>query len=218
MKEMWTRYAERIDAMTLRERAMIFVAAAAVIILVLYVGLISPKLERQRRMTSEISQQQGAQRALNSEVQKLLQASTVDPDAATRAQLAEIKSRLEANERTLKGLNASIVPPDRIRGLLASLITRERGLELVELKTLPLAPLLPATGSARASESQVYRHGVELTLRGTYLDLLRYLDGLEDLSYQMYWGRVELAATDYPAVTMKLTVYTISLDRAWITV
>lgn len=218
MKERLARYAERIDAMTLRERITVFGAAAAVLILILYGAMISPTLERQRRMGAEITRQQAAQRDLNSEIQKILKASQVDPDAATRARLAEIKTRIAENERTLTDLNARLAPPDRIRGLLESLIARERGLELVELKTLPLAPLLPTADGALAPESQVYRHGVELTVRGTYLELLRYLEGLEDLSVRMYWGRVEVAATDYPTVTMKLTVYTISLDRAWITV
>ena len=44
------------------------------------------------------------------------------------------------------------------------------------------------------------------------------MNTLERLPTQIYWGRAELAVTDYPSSTLKLTVYTVSLDRAWLIV
>lgn len=218
MKKLWTRYAERIDAMSLRERAIIFFAAAAVLYLVLNTLLISPQIERQRSMGSEIAQQQAAQRQLNEQIQALARTRTVDPDAATRAKLADVRARIAANDAALRDMNARLVPPDRIRGLLESMIARDRRLELVALKTLAVEPLVKGATEGEAARGQVYRHGVEVTLRGAYLDLLGYLEQLEALPYQMFWGAVDVEATAYPTITMKLTVHTISLDPAWLKV
>ena len=55
-------------------------------------------------------------------------------------------------------------------------------------------------------------------MRGTYLELLAYLRDLEKLPNQMYWGRLELGVGAYPQVTPKLSVYTLSLDLAWLVV
>jgi len=64
----------------------------------------------------------------------------------------------------------------------------------------------------------VFRHGVELTLAGSYLDLYAYLSALEGLQTQLYWGRAEMSVAEYPVATLKLTVYTLSFDQAWLVV
>ena len=55
-------------------------------------------------------------------------------------------------------------------------------------------------------------------MSGSYLDLLAYMRDLEKLPTQLYWGSLELDASAYPSVWMKLTVYTLSLDPAWLSV
>jgi MSHA biogenesis protein MshJ len=59
---------------------------------------------------------------------------------------------------------------------------------------------------------------MEITLAGSYLDLYAYLHGLEALPTQLYWGRAEMSVAEYPVVTLKLTVYTLSFDQAWLVV
>jgi len=102
------------------------------------------------------------------------------------------------------------------------------------MKTLPTTTLAEAraeSGKAEASkpaakpaeapksgERLVYRHGMEVTVAGGYLDLLRYLRDLEQLRTQLYWGSLEIDATRYPRHTMKIVVYTLSLDPAWLNV
>ena len=55
-------------------------------------------------------------------------------------------------------------------------------------------------------------------MRGAYLDLLAYLKEIESLPVRMFWDSVSLSAAAYPAVTMRLVVYTISLEKVWLTV
>jgi MSHA biogenesis protein MshJ len=104
------------------------------------------------------------------------------------------------------------------------MLRRERNLDLVDLRSLPAVALFgekddsPEAVAAARAGLQVYRHGVEVTVRGTYFDLVRYLNDLERMPLRMYWKEIDVAATDYPAITMKLTVYTLSLERAWLVV
>ena len=78
---------------------------------------------------------------------------------------------------------------------------------------LTLAELTPTPG-----ERLIYRHGIEVTVSGAYLDLHRYLSELERLPTQLYWSSLDLEATNYPRHTLKLVVYTLSLDPAWLNV
>jgi MSHA biogenesis protein MshJ len=57
---------------------------------------------------------------------------------------------------------------------------------------------------------------VELTVRGSYADLVRYLDAVERLPVRVHFGRAVLDASQYPNVDLRLTVYTLGMDRAWL--
>lgn len=64
----------------------------------------------------------------------------------------------------------------------------------------------------------MFKHGVELRVAGSYADLYDYLQRLEKLPARMFWSRATLNAGDYPKVTLTVTIYTLSLDKAWLEV
>ena len=82
----------------------------------------------------------------------------------------------------------------------------------------------PPPGSAQSAMSNaaavaagsLYRHGVELTLEGSYPDLLAYLQALEALPQHLLWGGLTLSTDQYPKTVITLRLYTISRDRHWL--
>lgn len=234
MKRLWQQYAGKMEAATLRERVMIFAAAAVVLIAGLNALLIEPELAKQRRLSREIAARQGEILTLQAQVQKLALARQADPDQASRRQLEAMRRRITDVEAELAMEQRKFAPPERIGALLEEMLSRNRKLQLVDMRTLPAtaigAPEKPAAQAAAPADKPaakppaagpggpIYRHGVEITVRGTYLDLLAYLRELEKLPNQMYWGRLDLAVAAHPQVTLKLSVYTLSLDLAWLIV
>ena len=61
----------------------------------------------------------------------------------------------------------------------------------------------------------LYRHGVEVTVRGNYLDMVDYMSALDAMPTRMFWGRAQLDVETYPAARLTLTLHTLSLDRQW---
>jgi MSHA biogenesis protein MshJ len=129
-------------------------------------------------------------------------------------------------------MQKGLVPPERIAPLLESILRANGRLKLVSLKTLPVTTLndaaaQPAAPTATAvpagaatppvvkSPDLLYRHGVELTVRGSYLDMVDYMHALETLPTQLFWGKAQLDAEAYPNVRLTLTLYTLSLDSKW---
>ena len=220
MKQWWGRYAEKIDAASLRERALIFFAAAFVVVALLNTVLISPMLAKQRRISGDVAQLQSDLGLMQEQNRNALHQRDVDPDAANRGKLEQLKRQFAENEKRIQDKQDRLVPSDRIADLLEDILTRNRKLELVDLKKLPAVGLsdAAATSGAKVVSRQIFRHGVEITLKGNYLDLLTYVTALEKLPLRMYWTRMDLAAGTYPAVTMKLSVYTLSLDKNWLVV
>ena len=80
----------------------------------------------------------------------------------------------------------------------------------------PAAPAAPLAGAASPAPL-LYRHGVEITVRGNYLDMVDYLQALQSLPQRLFWGRAELQVETYPDARLTLTLYTMSLDQKWMT-
>lgn len=228
MKRLWLQYVAKMEAASLRERLMIFAAAAVAVIALASSVLIEPELAKQRRLSREAEQRQGEIRKMQEQLQTMALARQSDPDQATRRQIETVRARAVELEAKLKEEQRKFVPPERIGALLEELLGRNRRLQLVDMRTLPVASIDPSSPTQKPAAEKpaakpavpgtIYRHGVEITLTGGYMDLLAYLRDLEKLPTQMYWGRLELAALAYPKVTLKLSVYTMSLDVAWLIV
>jgi MSHA biogenesis protein MshJ len=230
VKERILKLLEQIDAMALRERVLIFLAAALVLVVALYNALVEPRLAVQRKTSAQIQARQVEIGALRSQVAKLVAARAADPDRPLRERLARAKEELGALEREIATERKRFTSPEEIKAVLEEVLGRSRNLRLADLKTLPVSVIAEAgrrgqnagspaakPGAARP-EAQIYRHGVEIAVSGPYLELLGYLQQLERLPSSMFWGRLELNVDEHPVVTMRFTVYTLSLDRAWMVV
>lgn len=231
LKAQWQRLADRVDAMSLRERALIFLAIAIVLIVLVNTVLIDPLLTRHKKLQQEITQTQEKTSAMLTQIQTLVKTWNVDPDIALRSRLAQLREQSDQTGKTLEDIQSGLVSPQRMPTLLEDILRHNRSLHLVALKTLPVKvlgePDTTVAGEAAkpaqaqkptTPESVVYKHGVEITLEGSYLDLLRYLTEIEALPWHVFWGKADVDVEKYPKVTLTLRLYTLSLDKAWLAI
>ena len=234
MKAGWTQLAARFDALQGRERWLVTIALLGGIVLLAFSLLIDPALQR-GRLAERLATEQRSQLA-NLQAQVLaLQSPERDPDVAARAELAGLKQRLEAIAGRLATMEGSLVPPQRMPALLEDMVGKSGGLRLLSLKTLPVSPvlerhqdkaeaLLAAEKAATVSSAPklatdgLYKHGIEIRLEGNYQALTAYLQRLERSDMKLLWSSAALVAEDHPRLVLTLTVYTLSLDRAWLIV
>ncbi len=210
MKARLARFVERIDAASLRERVLMFLAAALVLVLIANAALIGPLRDRQRALASETNQRQGELSTIQRELRRLAAADTEDPNAAMNRRAASLRGELAGLDARVLAEQQRFTAPERVKEVLDEMLQRNKRLGLVELKTLPVSVI--------DAGKRVFRHGVELTVTGTYIELFDYLAGLERLPTQLYWGKAELEVVDHPTARLRLVVYTVSLDRAWLVV
>lgn len=230
MRTELTRYWElartKIDDMSLRERAMIFAAAAFVVISLLNTMLLDPLLAKQKGLSAQAVQQQEKMKELQATMQSLLQAKQEDAHSPLRVRLAQLKQQLQEQDGYLQSRRDRLIEPNKMADLLEQVLNKNGKLQLVALKTLPAGLLIDKQPDANASagqkqpsvQKQIFKHGVQITVRGGYLDLLQYLTALEKLPTQMFWGEASLNVDQYPDAVLTLTLYTLSLDKTWLTV
>jgi MSHA biogenesis protein MshJ len=238
MKQRLMVLAKRIDAMSLRERGVIF-AASALVLFSLFNSLVwDRQAATQKRLKAHIQENQ--QKAAEVETQILQKAYAIkhDPDAQEKARLKELEQRIEHTRDELSRLQMSLVSPDKMPELLEGILKRQGGLKLVSMKSLPpellnqpvqddiqpLAPKLSAATPVPGAASKVpgpargviYKHGVELVVQGGYPELVGYLVALEGVKWQLFWGGAKLNSNAYPTASLTLTLYTLSTDEKWL--
>lgn len=223
LKQQWQRVSDKADAMSLRERVMVFLMLAAVLGVLLNAVLLDPLVAGQKKHSRDIVERQAQIADIQARTQVLASAVQADPDAANRERLKALKQKLEQSDKALNDMQQGLVPPDRMARLLEDILERNRNLRLVSLKTLPAGALLgaPVAGAGdkgAATAGQVYRHGIQITVEGNYAELSQYLAELEKLPWRMFWSQADMRVDEYPKAVLTLTVYTLSLDQSWLAV
>jgi MSHA biogenesis protein MshJ len=229
LKERWRKLSARFNALAPRERVLVFIAAIAGTVLVFQAIALDPLLARQKRLTQQLAT--ARQDIKNADNLLTARETLADPDAVKRSYRDALRGQLAEIDRDMQGLQRRLVPPERMPKLLEEMLRKNRGLQLVALRTLPVqrfenpgAAPAPASGDkaakpeAKEPERSMYQHSVEITLQGSYADLHDYLAQLERSPLQMFWGRLSLDATRYPRLQLMLTVHTLSLSKAWLIV
>ena len=215
LPETLRRYADRVDAMSLRERVLIFLAVAVVLVAVADSALLEPILRRQKANSLRFQQQQDEIRTMQAQVQGYAQARSGEGANARRQRLEKRKAELAALDREIAEKHRGLVTSERMAKMLSEIVKRNPDIELVSLRTVGATGLANAPGSVPGG-SGIYRHGVEIAVSGSYLKMLNYVSQLERLPAKIFWGNMELQAGTYPLATLKITLYTLSPEKTWL--
>lgn len=103
MKALLVQYAARFDALSLRERLLVFAGCVAVTGLVLFAWLFDPIARERTQLTDRIGTQQRMLATTHAGVQSLL-GNQSDPDATARARSA--KASVVSAPRSIRSLKA----------------------------------------------------------------------------------------------------------------
>lgn len=229
MKAKLKLWMDRIDAMSLRERMLIFGMLAVAVIALGFSFGIDPLSARQKNLNQQLQQQRAQLQALQAQMQTMVDAVKNDPDAPNRARLAALQQQASSARAELAGVQQGFVAPQDMAPLLRDLLGKNARLKLVSMKSLPPSPISATTGAdgktAPAADAKpkpetpaLYKHGIEVTLEGSYADLVEYLSGVERMPRRVYWGGARLSVEQYPVSRLTVTVYTLNVEKTWLAV
>ncbi|MDT8998755.1 hypothetical protein RQP53_05670 [Paucibacter sp. APW11] len=181
--------AQRIDALSLRERVFLFVSLSLLAMALLDRLLITPL--RAEREAQTVAQQQLAQ-----QMQQLReQFSSASRQSLGDGQVSLLRRRITAARQRLiaQAQDMNLGAPQGtapLSSLLASLLKRHEGLTLEKLDSINDAPVYARGISLKGLQWQ----GLELQLAGDYSELQAYLRDLEQAWPELHWGEMRLQA------------------------
>ncbi len=218
MKKSWRRLEQRFGLLTRRERGILLGGGLAVILILGY-SYLDASIARQRVLNTQLGEVRAAAQMSKAQSQALMIQLAQDPDTRARARIAVLSDEIRQLDDQMQGIDRGLVPPEEMARILEKVLTRDSRVKLIKLKTLPVSDLIDRDEPEQVEgRPAVFKHGIEITLQGRYLDMLNYLDQLEGLPWQMFWSEARMDASDYPAVRITVTVFTLSLDRNWLVV
>lgn len=228
-----TALIEKIDNLTIRERAVILAGVLAVLYTMWNMFLMQPLANQQKIIKADLQQKHATQAGLNAQVQKIIEDNSKDPNVELEKQLLSLKTELDDVNARIHVSTAHLVSPKNMAKILETVLFKIKGLNLVSAKGLGSTALLQSESetsknkNAAASRLQAaqpedmgnaYKHGLRIEFEGDYMSTLRYLRELEALDWKFFWDAFEYTVGEYPKARVSIEVFTLSLDKNWIDV
>jgi len=205
----WKALLARIDDMSLRERAMLFASISLVILLVAYAALLDPVLRKQKSLIDRVARDQNQINEIRGQIEQIVRAGDAKGRHPEQVAVDALERQIAELDRSLAAKQSGLIAPERLPALLKDILGRSKGVELDSLRLLPGVPVKAGTG-----ETSLYRHGVELAVKGSYFELLQYLEELEKRSSVLLWGSVELQVDQYPDVRLRVVIHSLSRNAS----
>ena len=141
-KAQWGKLTDKVDGMNTRERVLIFVAAAFLLISLINAIFIDPLRVKQKNLSLQVVQQQEKMKEIQANLAALAQAKINDVNSPLRARIKELQLQLAEGDSFLKSQRDKLVPPEKMGKVLEDVLSKNGHLQLLDLATLPATPLI----------------------------------------------------------------------------
>lgn len=215
-----SRLAQWLDGISLRERAMIFIAVLATGLFCSNALFFSPQGSRRGGIEMQIAELHSTLTALRSQAEAIKARGQTDPDQEQRTRLQKLKTELDRLDQRLKVSTIDLISPRDMAEVLRGLLIRQEGMRLVRLENFPAQDLFPTADNENGTDGtkkiRLYRHPMRIVFSGTFLQVLEYLQSLENFPRKLFWDDLEIVVNNHPQAEISLTVHTLSLRKGWI--
>jgi MSHA biogenesis protein MshJ len=219
MKQLWQQWTARVDALALRERILLLAVVLVVTVLAfdaLWLGPVQQELGAERQRLEQLTTRH---QALSASLAELQAREAVDPEAAPRQRMGEIRAETARLDEQLRERTLRLIPPQQMTAVLEDLIRGSEALTLLSMRSEPALSMgrEGVGGEGEGSDLPVfYRHGLVMELSGDYLALLAYLRTVEAMPWGLFWEALEVRAQDTGPSRFVIRVFTLSFDEDWI--
>jgi MSHA biogenesis protein MshJ len=207
----------------IRERALILLTALVLVLVLVWELGVTPLQQRHQSLENRIQTLSVSRDDLLAQQQTLNQQLATDPSRAMRDQLSARQQRLDRLNRQIADTTGQLIAPRAMVALLRDILTAQESLQLQALELQTPTPVFAPEGNGQPSQEQpaspeplLYAHDVELRIKGSYLDVLKYLERLEAMDERLGWIKLHYSAGDWPSGEAIIRVQTLSLDQAWL--
>ncbi len=242
-KEQLKAYEDQFNDLTIRERVLGVLVLLAAIYMVLSLFWLDPILADQKKSQDSIDQLNTQISTKSQEIALATQTLSSSGSQEKIASIDEAKVRLDEINQALQNMTAGLIDPDKLPVILEEVLIAASDLTLMKVQTLPAVEIdlglhqenpdavegeeqtetpiedeIESLGESEVLSQGIFKHTVELTVKGSYRDVHKYLQALEALEWRFYWDELNYSVDKYPKGQIKLRVYTLTTEEGWMDV
>jgi len=217
MSDILQRLSSRFEGFTLRERVMV----TCILVLVLYaiwdLMLMAPEHKKQALIIEDIQSVEHQAADVSQHIRDVSSQLTGDRERVLADRVQNMRRLVGKTIKKEQDLMEGFIPPKRMTRVLQDLLNINGKLTLGRLESLGVSPLVLTTDEqAPTAQSQVYKHGIRMVFEGDFFTILKYLQAVEAMPWNLYWDKLDYHVLSYPQARVTLTVHTLSLHEGWI--
>lgn len=191
MKAWWTRLASRVDALSRRERFLLFIGIVGVLGAAANLLSIAPLVQLQKVRAAQIDTRSADAEAQIGRMQMDILARRRERAAQLSSEIEKVQGELDAVDREIAQIAQSTADAVALPAMLRRVLRRSDKVALIRVAS--------ATGAAAPGAMATPGNGLDITLAGGYLELMEYLATLEAALPLARWSTLRFSAETAPA-------------------
>ncbi|EKP0278702.1 type II secretion system protein M [Aeromonas bestiarum] len=211
LKAQWQAWADKIAALSQRERVLILLTGLVLVCAGAIYGWLDGAVLRLEQDRVALTTAQRDLEIMDLENLGKQARLARDPDQNVREQLVRVEGDIGKLDAELKAQTVDLIQAHEMPAVLEALLSRSANLHMLALTSLAPQPLM--AGDQRIN---LFKHGIRLKLEGGYFDVYQYLKALEALPRHFYWKQFDYQVQEHPKAVVEMEIYTLSTSKEFI--
>jgi len=216
-----TQIEKKFNAISLRERVLIFSALLICVCSISYFWLVEPAMIKQAKVQKSLLSEFKQEDDLNTEIAELKLRLQKDPLQDINTKIAFSIQTLASLDKQLDEKLVKFIDAKKMSVALSKVLSKSPGVTVVSLSTLPVStfniPVLSekktSTAVSTSPQNIFYKQTLEIKLTGTYDAIYQYFLNLEAIPEKFYWSVLTYQVTTYPVAEVAIRIYTVSEQK-----
>jgi MSHA biogenesis protein MshJ len=216
MVEKFKKVGQRIDALSFRERVLLFLT----LLLGLYFlwntmmfGFFLSEDGQLVKKTQDLAQKNSV---LNKQIKVLADNISHDMRGEFLNKLQSLNNEnKELQDKIIAQLSHLVTPKDMAR-IIKSIVDETKGLDLILLESKGSKLLFDNKDKKEVHALPIYDHGLQIEVIGDYFQIVKLLENLESQHSKMLWSELQYEVVKYPKAKVKIFIHTLGLEEGWI--
>lgn len=128
----------------------------------------------------------------------------------------ELREQFQQAGEQEKRLEQTFVPVGALSQVTNDIIAQQAEVILVSMKMFPEEPWLQAKNTPNNEFPElegIYKYKMELEFRGSYFNVMAFLNHLEKLPWHLYWDHLDYQVLNYPEAKVVARFYVLSNEK-----
>lgn len=221
-------------------RSLIISGLLAAVYAVLDMAVIQPLMEEYSEVSRSIEKAKSEGKGFAANLLNLQGVGGIDPSLSDKKQLEVLTVKLNELEHAIDFTTKRFVSPTQMSQFINDVVKKSNTLSLVSMKTtIPTSIIIKTEKKVKVdvasppkrsnrnkpvaekietiAEDKIFKHNVKFTFYGKYADIANFIQKVEEMEWGVYWQSLELHSEKFPYSTVSIELYTLSLEKNWLT-